>query len=55
MGGNILLHMATLQPNRIEAMVVVTATMYFVPPAERPICFTTISSGLNRAGFEITQ
>jgi pimeloyl-ACP methyl ester carboxylesterase len=29
MGGNILLHMATLQPNRIEAMVVVSATMYF--------------------------
>ena len=29
MGGNILLHMATLQPHRIEAMVVVSATMYF--------------------------
>jgi pimeloyl-ACP methyl ester carboxylesterase len=29
MGGNILLHMATSQPNRIEAMVVVSATMYF--------------------------
>jgi pimeloyl-ACP methyl ester carboxylesterase len=29
MGGNILLHMATLQPDRIEAMVVVSATMYF--------------------------
>jgi pimeloyl-ACP methyl ester carboxylesterase len=29
MGGNILLHMATLQPERIEAMVVVSATMYF--------------------------
>jgi len=29
MGGNILLHMATMQPNRIEAMVVVSATMYF--------------------------
>ena len=29
MGGNILLHMATLQPARIEAMVVVSATMYF--------------------------
>ena len=28
-GGNILLHMATLQPERIEAMVVVSATMYF--------------------------
>lgn len=29
MGGNILLHMATLRPNRIEAMVLVSATMYF--------------------------
>jgi len=29
MGGNILLHMATMHPNRIEAMVVVSATMYF--------------------------
>ncbi len=29
MGGNILLQMATLQPERIEAMVLVSATMYF--------------------------
>jgi pimeloyl-ACP methyl ester carboxylesterase len=29
MGGNILLHMATMQAERIEAMVVVSATMYF--------------------------
>jgi pimeloyl-ACP methyl ester carboxylesterase len=29
MGGNILLHMATLEPDRIEAMVVVSSTMYF--------------------------
>jgi len=29
MGGNILLHMATMQPDRIEAMVVVSATMHF--------------------------
>ena len=29
MGGNILLHMATMQPDRIDAMVVVSATMYF--------------------------
>jgi len=29
MGGNILLHMAILQPDRIEAMVVVSCTMYF--------------------------
>jgi pimeloyl-ACP methyl ester carboxylesterase len=29
MGGNILLHMATLLPDRIEAMVIVSAAMYF--------------------------
>jgi pimeloyl-ACP methyl ester carboxylesterase len=29
MGGNILLHMATMQPDRLSAMVVVSATMYF--------------------------
>lgn len=35
MGGNILLHMATLQPERIEAMVIVSATMYFPEQARR--------------------
>lgn len=35
MGGNILLHMATQQPERIEAMVVVSATMYFPEPARK--------------------
>lgn len=29
MGGNILLHMATLEPERIRAMVLVSATMFF--------------------------
>jgi pimeloyl-ACP methyl ester carboxylesterase len=29
MGGNTLLHLATMQPDRIEAMVLVSATMYF--------------------------
>jgi pimeloyl-ACP methyl ester carboxylesterase len=29
MGANTLLHMATLEPERIEAMVLVSATMYF--------------------------
>ena len=35
LGGNTLLHMATLQPDRIEAMVVVSATMYFPDQARR--------------------
>jgi pimeloyl-ACP methyl ester carboxylesterase len=29
MGGNILLHIATLQPQRIDAMIVVSPAMYF--------------------------
>ena len=36
LGGNTLLHMATQQPDRIDAMVVVAATMYF-PAQARPI------------------
>jgi len=35
MGGNILLHMATQQPDRIEAMVLVSATMYFPEQARK--------------------
>jgi pimeloyl-ACP methyl ester carboxylesterase len=35
MGGNILLHMATLQPDRLEAMVLVSATMYFPQQARK--------------------
>jgi pimeloyl-ACP methyl ester carboxylesterase len=35
MGGNILLHMATMQPERIETMVVVSATMYFPEQARK--------------------
>jgi pimeloyl-ACP methyl ester carboxylesterase len=35
-GGNILLHMATMQPERINAMVLVSATPYF-PAQARPI------------------
>jgi pimeloyl-ACP methyl ester carboxylesterase len=32
-GGNVLLHMATQQPNRVKAMVLVSATPYFPPQA----------------------
>ena len=32
-GGNVLLHMATQQPNRAKAMVLVSATPYFPPQA----------------------
>jgi pimeloyl-ACP methyl ester carboxylesterase len=36
MGGNILLHMATHQPKRLQSMVLVSATMYF-PEAARAV------------------
>jgi pimeloyl-ACP methyl ester carboxylesterase len=29
LGGNVLLHLATRQPDRVEAMVIVSATMYY--------------------------
>jgi pimeloyl-ACP methyl ester carboxylesterase len=35
MGGNTLLHMATMQPDRVEAMVVVSATLHFPEQARR--------------------
>lgn len=45
MGANILLHLATMQPDRVEAMVLVSAAMYFpeqarkimrqIPPADQ--------------------
>jgi len=35
MGGNILLHMATMRPERVEAMVIVSATMYFPEQARK--------------------
>jgi len=35
-GGNVLLHLATRQPERVKAMVLVSATPYF-PPQSRPI------------------
>ena len=35
-GGNVLLHLATRQPERVKAMVLVSATPYF-PPQARPI------------------
>lgn len=35
MGGNILLHMTTIQPERIDAMVIVSATPYFPEQARK--------------------
>jgi pimeloyl-ACP methyl ester carboxylesterase len=36
MGANMLLHIATLEPDRIEAMVLVRAAMYFPEQAQAP-------------------
>ena len=36
-GGNVLLHLATQQPQRVQAMVLVSATSYF-PAQARPSC-----------------
>jgi len=44
MGGNTLLHMATLQSGRIEAMVLVSATMYF-PEQARAIMAQVPAAG----------
>lgn len=44
MGGNILLHMATLQPDRIESMVVVSSTMHFPEQARAIMRQVTVES-----------
>jgi pimeloyl-ACP methyl ester carboxylesterase len=49
MGGNLLLHMATLQPDRIEAMLVVSATMYFPEQARAIMRHVPVE---NRSGSE---
>jgi pimeloyl-ACP methyl ester carboxylesterase len=44
MGGNILLHMATQQPERIETMIVVSSTMYFPEQARAIMRQVTVES-----------
>jgi len=43
-GGNTLLHMATLQPERFEALVLVSATMYFPQQARQLMRQTPIEN-----------
>jgi pimeloyl-ACP methyl ester carboxylesterase len=52
-GGNVLLHMATKQPERIKAMVVVSATSYF-PAQARPI-MRKYSDTLPEAQWEVLR
>jgi pimeloyl-ACP methyl ester carboxylesterase len=50
MGGNILLHMATMQPERIAAMVAVSATMYF--PAQAREIMRQVPAAENQSAAE---
>ena len=51
LGGNTLLHMATRQPDRLAAMVLVSATPYF-PPAARTIMATMSDEGRSPEEWE---
>jgi len=52
-GGNVLLHMATRQPQRVQAMVLVSATPYF-PAQARPI-MRQYPDGLPEGQWEILR
>jgi pimeloyl-ACP methyl ester carboxylesterase len=49
-GGNVLLHMATEQPERVEAMVLVSATSYF--PAQARVIMRQYGQNLSEAERE---
>jgi len=49
-GGNILLHMATRQPDRVKAMVMVSATPYF--PAQARTIMRQYAGGLPESEWE---
>jgi hypothetical protein len=50
MGGNILPHMATIEPERIEAMVVVSATVYFPEQARAIMRQVPVETNLRSNG-----
>jgi len=52
-GGNVLLHMATRQPDRVTAMVLVSATPYF-PDQSRPI-MRAYPDSLREADWELLR
>ena len=52
-GGNVLLHMATRQPERVKAMVLISATPYF-PAQTRPL-MRQYAEGLPAAELEILR
>lgn len=52
-GGNVLLHMATKQPDRVKAMVLVSATPYF--PAQARAIMQQYAKSLPEAQWEILR
>jgi pimeloyl-ACP methyl ester carboxylesterase len=54
LGGNILLHMATQQPSRVEAMVVVSATTHF-PEQARAIMAQTRIEDMSAEAWEVMR
>ncbi len=52
-GGNVLLHLATRRPERVQAMVLVSATPYF-PAQARPI-MSRYPDSLNEAQWEVLR
>lgn len=52
-GGNVLLHMATKQPDRISAMVLVSATPYF--PAQARVIMSQYADNLPAEQWEILR
>jgi pimeloyl-ACP methyl ester carboxylesterase len=52
-GGNVLLHMATKQPDRISAMVLVSATLYF--PAQARAIMSHYGDNLPEEQWEILR
>jgi pimeloyl-ACP methyl ester carboxylesterase len=52
-GGNVLLHMATKQPNRAKAMVLVSATPYF--PAQARVIMRQYAKNLPEQQWEVLR
>jgi pimeloyl-ACP methyl ester carboxylesterase len=52
-GGNVLLHMATMQPERVEAMVLVSATPYF--PAQARLIMREYSESLDEQQWGVLR
>ncbi len=52
-GGNVLLHMATKQPERVKAMVLVSATPYF--PAQARSIMRDYANSLSEAQWEMLR